>query len=54
MTAVHQVSEAEVYTYAQHVLQDGDFAAADLIAVVGAKLLQVKKWPACPAPLWPT
>lgn len=32
-----------MYTYAQHVLQDGDFATSDLISVVGSKLLQVRK-----------
>lgn len=40
LLATPKVSEAEVYAYAQHVLQDGDFAAADVASVLGAKLLQ--------------
>jgi len=35
-----KVSESEVYTYAQHVLQDGDFDFAELSMVVGKKLLK--------------
>mmetsp|Transcript_17600 Transcript_17600/g.22876 ORF Transcript_17600/g.22876 Transcript_17600/m.22876 type:complete len:462 (-) Transcript_17600:162-1547(-) len=35
-----KVSESEVYTYAQHVLQDGDFSAEELSLVIGSKLLK--------------
>jgi len=35
-----KVSETEVFAYGQHVLQDGDFDASDLAAVLGKKLLR--------------
>ena len=35
-----KVTESEVYTYGQHILQDADFDAADLAAIISKKLLK--------------
>jgi arylsulfatase A-like enzyme len=35
-----KVADSEVYTYAQHVLQDGDFSSEELAMVIGSKLLK--------------
>jgi arylsulfatase I/J len=35
-----KVSDSEVYTYAQHILQDGDFSASELSTIIGTKLLK--------------